>query len=383
MKIAPWQRISDRWHGARLDTVVALVYLLVALPLTAVIPAHGAHVRQVDALGYALVVLSAVGIAWRRRWPWRAFTAAALAVLISAGREYPGGPLFVPVIVTLYTLAVIDTRARSLGAGVVLLAGQLAVQGLFRHGGWFTKDVLTAPAPVAAALFLGWAVSSRQAQLAEESRRRLDAERLRIARELHDVVAHSIATINIQAGVAAHVIDKQPEQAAEALRAIKSASKDALREMRGILGLLRQSDELEQRAPAPGLDQLDLLVTSVSAAGLQTRIDFSGRRRALPSLVDLAAYRIIQESLTNTLRHAGPASAHVSIAYRDDQLVIDIDDDGRSGGNGAHPVHEGGSGLGITGMRERAGAVGGRLEAGPRLEGGFHVHASLPLTEKL
>src|SRR5205823_12729 len=146
-----------------------------------------------------------------------------------------------------------EPRYRALIAGVLAVIGQWLALLIFRDETWSSKNLLTAPIPVAAILFLGWAVQGRRGQMEEEAKRRIEAERLRIARELHDVVAHSIATINVQAGVALHVIDKQPEHAAEALRAIKEASRDALREMRGILGLLRQADDLAARAPAPGL----------------------------------------------------------------------------------------------------------------------------------
>ncbi|PZS20224.1 MAG: hypothetical protein DLM54_05860, partial [Acidimicrobiales bacterium] len=156
-----------------------------------------------------------------------------------------------------------------------------------------------------------------------------DAERLRIARELHDVVAHSIAMINVQAGVAAHVISEQPDEAARALVAIKGASKEALRELRTILDVLRQADEGDSMAPAPGLSQLDALVSTTTQAGLPTMLTVSGAARRLAPIVDLAAYRIVQESLTNVLRHAGPASASVSVTYRADDVVIAVEDDGR------------------------------------------------------
>ncbi|MGH2894482.1 MAG: sensor histidine kinase [Solirubrobacteraceae bacterium] len=378
MQAAIWTRTPRLWADWKLDSVLAALFVLVAVPATAVIPVHGAHVRHPDALAYAMVVLAALGIAGHRRWSWPALGAALAAAWINSARSYPGGPVFLPVIVVLYTIAKSETRERSLVAGVVAVVGQVVVLSLFHRGGSST-DVLTAPLPVAAVLFLGWAVGSRRAQIEEEGRRRVDAERLRIARELHDVVAHSIATINVRAGVAVLVIELDPEQAAEALRAIKAASKDALREMRGILGLLRQGDEEEARAPAPGLDQLNLLISSTSAAGLTTSVEVSGRSRPLPALVDLAAYRIVQESLTNAVRYAGPASARVSLIYHNDRLVIDVVDDGRGGSNGAGADRGQGSGLGIPGMRERAAAVGGELDAGPRPEGGFRVHATLPV----
>jgi signal transduction histidine kinase len=207
----------------------------------------------------------------------------------------------------------------------------------------------------------------------DEARRRLEVERLRIARELHDVVAHGFATIALQAGVAAHVVDDHPEQAAEALRAIRAASKDVMGEMRTILGMLRADGDAEE---GPGLHRIDALARTASSAGVQTSVHVSGRWRTLPPAVDLAAYRIVQEALTNVLRHAGRASARVSISYEPRRLVVTVEDDGA--GHVADQASDG-SGYGILGMRERVLAVGGELEAGPRAEGGYRVSASVPV----
>jgi signal transduction histidine kinase len=200
-------------------------------------------------------------------------------------------------------------------------------------------------------------------------------ERLRIARELHDVVAY-FATISMRAGVAEEVVDEQPEQAAEALRAIKAASKEVLREVRGILDLLREAEDGPPAGPGRGLEGLESLASTVSAAGVPTRIVVAGTPRPLPPGVERAAYRIVQESLTNVLRHAGDASAWVTVGYEGDRLVVEVADDGSgaAGGGGAD-----GSGYGLIGIRERALSVGGEADAGPRPQGGFHVRASLPL----
>jgi signal transduction histidine kinase len=236
------------------------------------------------------------------------------------------------------------------------------------------------PGEVAAALFLGLWVASRRAYIRreneEQARRAVDAERLRIARELHDVVAHTMATINVQAGVAAHVIDQQPDQAREALGAIKAASGEAMRELRGILNVLRQADERDPTAPAPRLAQLDGLIEGTTRAGLPTTLVLDGEATPLPPTVDLAAYRIVQESLTNALRYAGPTTATVTLSYGGEELVLEIADRGRGPREG-DPAQ--GGGHGIPGMRERAEAAGGTLEAGPRDGGGFRVRARLPL----
>ncbi|MDX6690539.1 MAG: hypothetical protein QOF55_1797 [Thermoleophilaceae bacterium] len=209
-----------------------------------------------------------------------------------------------------------------------------------------------------------------------EIRGLVDAERLHMARELHDVVAYSFATINVQASVAVHVADDQPERALEALAAIKAISGEASRELRAILGLLRTTDRAE--SPIHGLDRLDILADMTTSAGLATRVVVSGRARSLPPAVDRAAYRIVQEALTNALRHAGPASAAVTVSYEAARLVVEVVDDGRSPAQAPGEIEPGG-GHGIGGMRERALALGGELDAGPGPHGGFRVRASLPV----
>jgi signal transduction histidine kinase len=186
----------------------------------------------------------------------------------------------------------------------------------------------------------------------------------------------------VQAGVAAHVLHERPEHAEQALRTIKATSRQALRELRGILGVLRDADESQPREPAPGLGQLERLIDATRQAGVPTLVMISGDRRSLPATVDLAAYRIVQESLTNVLRHAKAASAHVAISYAQDAMEISVDDDGRgharisAAANGHQPKTPG---HGILGMRERAHTLGGELEAGPRHDGGFRVRARLPV----
>lgn len=210
----------------------------------------------------------------------------------------------------------------------------------------------------------------------EKVQRYVDAERLHMARELHDIVAYSFATISVQAGVAAHVADDRPEQATEALRAIQAISGEASRELRALLGLMRTSRRTD--TPPHGLARLDALAATTTSAGLPTRVVVSGRARTLPPAVDGAAYRIAQEALTNALRHAGPASATVKVRYEPDRLVLEVLDDGR-GPEQSPGEPEPGSGHGLNGMRERALALGGEIDAGPRSGGGFRVRVSLPV----
>jgi signal transduction histidine kinase len=208
----------------------------------------------------------------------------------------------------------------------------------------------------------------------EEARRRAGEERLRIARELHDILAHSISVINVQAGVAVHLLDKQPEQARAALVTINEASKDAMRELRATLGVLRQPDDIDSRAPAPGLERLGELVETARAAGLEVSVATTGEATRLPPASDLAAYRIVQESLTNVTRHAQASRVAIAIRREPGAVEVTVDDDGLgvAAGTAARP------GNGLTGMRERAASVGGELEAAPRPEGGFRVRARLP-----
>jgi signal transduction histidine kinase len=211
-----------------------------------------------------------------------------------------------------------------------------------------------------------------------QERTRADEERLRIARELHDVLAHSISLINVQSGVALHLLDDRPEQARTALSAINEASADALREVRSVLGVLRGDGEAPPRSPTAGLDSLDELVARAGAAGVTVAVHVEGERRSLPTSVDLAAFRIVQESVTNSLRHAGASEVTVHLGYAPDALTVQVDDDGSA--PSAEPGSDGG-GSGIPGMRGRATALGGELEAGPGPGGGFRVRARLPLED--
>lgn len=207
----------------------------------------------------------------------------------------------------------------------------------------------------------------------DEAQRIVQTERLRLARELHDVVSYGFATIALQAGVATHVAETQPEQAVEALRAIRDASRDVLDEIRAMLGQLREDDDAAE--PARGIGRLGALADSTSSAGVRTTVCVTGPSRPLPIDVDLAVYRIVQEALANVLRHSPGAAASVAVGYEKHQLTVSIEDDGNGDPD---TVTTEGSGYGIVGMRERVTALGGDLEAGPRPGGGFSISAALP-----
>ncbi len=331
-----------------------------------------------------LVAVACLVLVWRRRWPVAVLAVSVGAVTAYSLLGYVNGAALVAPVLALYAVATRVSVRRAVVAAVATLAVLMtatAVNNPFGHisGGGF--DIL--PGMVAAALFAGIAVANRRAYTAsmleraeQEARRRVDEERLRIARDLHDVVAHTMATINVQAGVAAHVLSSRPEAAAESLQAIKAASKEGLKELRTILDVLRQADDADPTQPTPGTAQLEDLIAGARRAGLETTFTVTGEPVPLPTTVDLAAYRIVQESLTNAIRHAGPATAAVSLDYHAGELRIDVTDTGRGQPTGAAAGRSGGHGL--AGMRERAATVGGTVETGPGPGGGYRVAARLP-----
>jgi signal transduction histidine kinase len=270
---------------------------------------------------------------------------------------------------------------------VVLAAGWLLLADLtpLLAAGWVFFRIGT----LVMAAALGESVRSRRVLAAEalaraeraeqtreeEARRRVDAERLRIAREVHDTVAHAIAVINVQAGVTAHVLDKRPQQARETLVVIEQTSAQALGELRATLGMLRETDQ-DARTPPPGLARLEDLAGLAREAGLDVKVEVASPPAELPTAIDQAAYRIAREAVTNAIRHAGPARLVVVVAYGPGDLELLVADDGRGPRDSANAE---GGGRGIAGMRERAELLGGKLTAGPRPEGGFQVRARLPL----
>jgi signal transduction histidine kinase len=335
---------------------------------------------------FLLVAVAPVALAWRRSHPWWVLAVTSAAVGIYTALGYVNGAALLAPLVALYTVALVSPLRQALLAAMFTLVSLGVLTAVFNPLGTFSGTFPVFPAVVAVALFAGIAVGNRRGRLAalearaelaertreDEARRRVDAERLRIARELHDVVAHTMSTINVQAGAVGYAHPDLPEPVLQALAVIKEGSKRGLGELRTILSVLRQVDENEPTQPAPGLGVMGSLVATVSAAGLPTEVHTTGTERALPAPIDLTAYRIIQESLTNALRHAAPASAIVHLAFEPMHLDIDVCDTG--------PGPTGGSaGHGLRGMTERATAMGGTLTAGPGPRGGFRVHARLPL----
>lgn len=362
-------------RGARADAVLAGgVFVLVALG------AEGQRLRNggdpvPSLIASWLLILAVCGaLLFRRRYPvtvgWFTVLATGAYYLLSS----IDGPLVIVPIVVLYAIA---AQGRMQAAGAMAAAMVISVAaGVFVGNRDVNGTVVFMLAGwLVAVVALGSVRHGRVAYAEEEARLRATEERLRIARELHDVIGHNISMINVQASAALHRLKKDPAQAENALGAIKSSSRETLRELRATLGVLRQVDEEVPTAPAPGLARADELVDSAKRAGLPVRIERTGAERSLPAPVDLAAYRIVQESLTNAAKHSGAGRVTVRIAYGERELTLVVEDDGL--GSAVRPAGAGG-GSGIVGMTERARALGGELDAGPRPEGGFAVRARLP-----
>jgi signal transduction histidine kinase len=363
----------------------ALLLSVVSVPVGSGVPVG------VVALGYALVLLHTLPLVTRRRFP-----GAVLALCVASGLAFAA--LFMPpfflgpaMLVAVYSVAAYGRRWVSLAGLAVAELGLAAVQ--LTPGRLERSAFLLFMGIIAVAWMLGHFVGDRQvyaAQLEERTaeleqareelaRRAVVEERLRLARELHDVVAHAMSVIAVQSGVGAHVAASRPQEVGKALAAIEATSRAALEELRRLLGVLRQDSEPQASlTPVPGLADLDSLLAEVAKVGLAVRLRVEGTPSPLPPGVDLSAYRIVQEALTNVVKHAGPARAQVTIGYRDQEVMVEVIDDGRGA---VTPAGDGraGTGHGLIGMRERVAVFGGDLEVGPRPGGGFRVAARLPL----
>jgi signal transduction histidine kinase len=347
---------------------------------------------ELDAGAYALLALGPLALVLRRRYVREVLVFVFAVTVAYVARGYPLGPNFLSLGCAIVSAVFAGERVLAWGAVGV---GWLLFLGLPWALGHSGEPTVLAALAIAAWLFVALAsaewVRGRQERFAQarrarelQARRQADEERLRIAQELHDVLAHNISLINVQSGVALHLMDEKPEQARIALTAINDASADALREVRSVLGVLRGTGKQAPRAPTAGLDGLEDLVSHTTGAGVEVTLEVHGERRALPASIDLAAFRIVQESLTNIVRHAGASAATVELTYGPDQLTVQVDDNGGDPGASGRrrealaPDGHGG-GNGIPGMSERAVALGGTLDAGPRSSGGFRVRAQIPL----
>jgi signal transduction histidine kinase len=368
----------------------ALAVVLTAPVLVSIVAeptnADAADFKPINAIGI-LLALGAIGaMVLRRTFPLPVFLAQSAAIVVFASSDYYLGGLPFVTIIGIYTVgAYCRPRQIAVGYGVLVLALlSLWIVDIpdFGASGAFSNIVL-----YGAALGVGWAVQSRRLRLdaaeeraeilereqEEERARALAQERLHIAQELHDVIAHSMSVIAVQAGVGMHVVDRDPGEAKKALENISTTSRSTLVELRRMLGVLRDDGQGAAYVPAPGLSDIDKLAREVTDAGVPVKVTMDGSLRDLPPGIDLTGYRIVQEALTNVLKHAGPSSAWVCVTNDDASLHIEVRDDGR-GVNG----RSAGTGHGLTGMRERVAVYGGELRAGPIPGGGFMVTAELP-----
>ncbi|WP_461059519.1 sensor histidine kinase [Streptomyces pseudoechinosporeus] len=389
-----------RAHPLAVDGALAAAVLMCMIVASFAAPdGHGGKTwgtRPPDALGLTLMTLSALALVFRRRGPLPVLAVTGVLSLLEMVSDDPRAPVAMSAVVALYTVAATTDRPTTWRVGVLTMTVLTGVAMLAGPMPWYEQENLGIFAWTGMAAAAGDAVRSRRAFVhaireraeraertrEEEARRRVAEERLRIARDLHDVVAHHIALVNVQAGVAAHVMDKRPDQAKEALAHVREASRSALNELRATVGLLRQSGDPEAPTePAPGLNRLDELVGTFRSAGLPVEVARTDHGTALPAAVDLAAYRVIQEALTNVRKHAGTeAKAEVSVVRVGPNVEITVLDNGP--GDDAEARLDENGGHGLLGMRERVTALGGSCTAGPRYGGGFRVHAILPVKSR-
>ncbi|MFD9504894.1 histidine kinase [Streptomyces sp. NPDC060035] len=401
---------ARRWlrgHPLAFDAALALAVLacMICASFAEPNPGHGPifGVRTPEPSSVLLMVLGAGALVLRRRDPMAVLGATGLLSTAEFILMDPPAPVVMSAVIALFTVASRTDRPTTWRVGLLTMAVLTVAAMVVGSTPWYSQENLGVFAWTGMAAAAGDAVRSRRAFIdaireraeraertrEEEARRRVAEERLRIARDLHDVVAHHIALVNVQAGVAAHVMDKRPDQAKEALAHVREASRSALGELRTTVGLLRQSgDPAAPTEPAPGLAVLGELVDTFRNAGLPVEVACTHRESPLPAAVDLAAYRVIQEALTNVRKHAGAeVKAEVSVVRVGSTAEITVLDNGRgrprATDDGTNPYEErDGGGHGLIGMRERVTALGGTLTAGPRYGGGFRVHAILPVMSR-
>lgn len=369
------------------DVVVAVPFVVVGqLAAWGVVVDGGARFQGDHVVNAVLAAAFDGLLVLRRRAPLAALAAmlpiAIAQVAYAEASAFFSG--FVPVVLVVYAAAVRAPRRWSLGAAAYALAGLVALI-LLAPDLELTNELPFSGPIVVLAWLLGRYLRSREqrahtaearaASLQATSSQVLEEERARIARELHDVIAHSVSVMVVQAGAARTLLTEDAESARNALLAVERSGRQALEEMRRLLGMLRQ-DQLEaELLPQPGLAAVHDLVERVRATGLDVELKIDGPASPLPPGVDLSAYRILQEALTNTVKHAQASAARVQLAYRANRVEVEVEDDGTGGAAARGDGH----GHGLIGMRERVDLYGGAFEAGPRDGGGFRVRASLPL----
>jgi signal transduction histidine kinase len=392
---AMYAKVRDP-HPVALDVLLAIVLAALGV-VTELVPNPQTEVyRDGNAASVLLALVATLPLVWRRVHPVAVMAIASAAMLVHGYVLFPGAGPFLGVVAALYAVAAYGSSR----AARVSLAGVLAVQPLAvlhpedpNFNSWgdiavgaviFTATWVYGDSRRVRRLHLEMAeerAARAERERDEQARLAVREERTRIAREMHDIVAHSVSVMVVQAGAARRMVVHDAAAASVAAGEVEATGRAALRDMRRVLGVLREDDgqagddaPTPALEPQPGLGDVTTLVTKCRDAGLDVRVRTDGEVRPLPTGIELAAYRIIQEALTNTMKHAGPARAEIRVAYRDDALTVVVADDGR--GPGFEP---GGGGHGLPGMRERVAVYGGDLDAGAHPGGGFRVRARLPL----
>ena len=388
-----------RDHPFVSDALIALLLFGFGVLTEVAQPDPGANenLRDPNALSFVLLVLATLPLVNRRRWPIGVFALVWTATLLYSGLAFPGGGPIAGSLFALYAVAAHAPRRRHAVHVLLAALASTTILPILHAADSSWGDLIGVFALLIAAWVLGDNMRVRRANVAavEERAARLERERdaeaqravlqerARIARELHDVVAHSMSVMVVQAGAARRTLARDPERATEALTQIERTGRGALDEMRRLVGVLRHDgddpgrapDESAARLPQPGIDQVPQLILRCREAGLPVSLAVVGPERTLPSGVELVVYRVVQEALTNTMKHAGPARADVVLRYGDDAVTLIVCDDGRGAAAGPGPV----SGHGLTGMRERVALYGGSIDAGPQAGGGFRVWAEVPV----
>ena len=381
----PWMRGRDQWthQGAPPIARYVLAFVVALIQVGGSVgAAHGQPDRRpLDGLAVVLLLVAPAAITVLRRFPVQTMAAIAAAAAAYLARGYPYGPVFLGLAIGLVATVVRGHRVAAWLGAAAVLAGDALGRLAFDTAQWSWQAqggllAWTLVVLAAAEVVRSWrerAATFRQA--ARETRlRQAGEERLRIAQELHDVVAHHMSLINVQAGVALHLADRKPEQVEPALVAIRDASKEALTELRSLIDVLRLDGAPAPRSPVANLAGLDDIVDRSGHAGLEVTKTVTGQSRALPAAVELAAYRIVQEAITNIVRHAQATRATVTLDYGDDRLSVTIEDNGNGGARLATLRQ----GNGISGMQERARALGGELRVVAAPGGGLRVEGDLP-----
>ncbi|SMC83900.1 sensor histidine kinase [Kibdelosporangium aridum] len=361
--------MAEQWWRRPVLVDAALAVAVAAAVAIAIQVAGEPIERQADFLAYALGGLMGAVLLLRRRWPLAVLFATVAILLTYYSLDYPGLAPAVPLSAALFSAAVAG-RFR----WAILVAAAVVVGGLVARVIEFdmatlpvASAVITDAALLVSIVLLGETLRSRRERVEAEADRRVADERLRIAREMHDGLGQTIAAVNVQAGLADDVLDKNPVRAREALQVIRQSTKEALQELKTMLTVLREGSETRQ----PGIDQLDELLDVARKAGLRVTSMTSGEPRPMSAEVDRTVYRIVQEAVTNTIRHANATTVTVELCYAPDSLIIEVTD------NGTNTQQGNTSGFGLTGMAERVSALDGRLAADFLPDGGFRVRAEL------